>query len=219
MLAHVHTAAVLGIEPFPVRVDVHLASGLPSFTVVGLAHGAVREGRERVTAALKNTGFELPQRRITVNLSPADVEKTGAAFDLPIAVGLLVAGGQTRPEALATTAFLGELGLDGSLRPVAGVLPVATRCRESGIRTLVVPRENAREAAVVEGLDVLAATDLRSVVDHLDDVRPIVATTVDAAALLGRNGEGGLDLRDVKGQSKPRACTPGRVTCAAAARS
>jgi len=201
MLAHVHTAAVLGIEPFPVRVDVHLASGLPSFTVVGLAHGAVREGRERVTAALKNTGFELPQRRITVNLSPADVPKDGAAFDLPIAIGLLVAGGQARADSLARTAFLGELGLDGSLRPVAGVLPVATRCRESGIETLVVPQENAREAAVVEGLEVLAAGDLRAVVDHLDDVRPIACTTVDPASLLGHDVESGLDLKDVRGQA------------------
>jgi magnesium chelatase family protein len=201
MLAHVHTAAVLGIEPFPVRVDVHLASGLPSFTVVGLAHGAVREGRERVTAALKNTGFELPQRRITVNLSPADVPKDGAAFDLPIAIGLLVAGGQARADALASTAFLGELGLDGSLRPVAGVLPVASRCREAGIATLVVPRENAREAAVVEGLDVLAAGHLRAVVDHLDDVRRIACTTVDPASLLGHEAESGLDLMDVRGQA------------------
>ncbi|MGE0159316.1 MAG: YifB family Mg chelatase-like AAA ATPase [Gemmatimonadales bacterium] len=201
MLAHVHTAAVLGIDPVPVRVDVHLASGLPSFTVVGLAHGAVREGRERVTAALKNTGFELPQRRITVNLSPADVPKDGSAFDLPIAVGLLVAGGQARADALGSTAFLGELGLDGSLRPVAGVLPVAARCREAGIGTLVVPRENAREAAVVEGIDVLAAGHLRAVVDHLDDVHPIASTTLDPATLLGQPVGSGLDLRDVKGQA------------------
>ena len=201
MLAHVHSAAVLGVDSFPVRVDVHLASGLPSFTVVGLAQGAVREGRERVTAALKNTGFELPQRRITVNLSPADVPKEGAAFDLPIAVGLLVAGGQARAGGLDGTAFLGELGLDGSLRPVSGVLPVAARCRESGIGRLVVPRENAREAAVVEGLDVIAAADLRAVIDHLDNVHPIASTTVDAATLLGQIWENGLDLRDVKGQA------------------
>src|SRR5688572_7545165 len=123
MLAHVQTASVLGVEPFPVRVDVHLSSGLPSFTVVGLAHGAVREGRERVTAALKNTGFDLPQRRITVNLAPADAPTDGAAFDRPIAIGLLAAAGRAPAGALESMAFLGELGLDGSLRPVSGVLP------------------------------------------------------------------------------------------------
>lgn len=201
MLAHVHTAAVLGIEPFPVRVDVHLSSGLPSFTVVGLAQGAVREGRERVTAALRNTGYDLPQRRITVNLAPADVPKEGAAFDLPIAVGLLAAGGQACPTALASTAFLGELGLDGSLRSVSGVLPIATRCRDAGIDALVVPEENAREAAVVDGLRVFAAADLRAVVDHLGGTRPIVPTRVDIDALLARATEQGPDLRDVRGQA------------------
>jgi magnesium chelatase family protein len=201
MLAHVHTAAVLGIEPYPVRVDVHLSSGLPSFTVVGLAQGAVREGRERVSAALRNTGFDLPQRRITVNLAPADVPKEGAAFDLPIAVGLLAAGGQVCATAFARTAFLGELGLDGSLRPVAGVLPIAARCREAGIDALVVPEENAREAAVVEGLHVFGAAHLRAVVDHLDGVRSIASTCVDADALLARSSEQGPDLRDVRGQA------------------
>lgn len=201
MLAHVHTAAVLGVDPFPVRVDVHLSSGLPSFTVVGLAHGAVREGRERVTAALKNTGFDLPQRRITVNLAPADVPKDGAAFDLPIAIGLLAAAGRTPSAPLVSTAFLGELGLDGSLRPVAGVLPVAARCREAGIESLVVPQENAREAAVVDGLSVFGASDLRAVVDHLDAACPIARTSVDAETLLGVRAEGGPDLTDVKGQA------------------
>jgi magnesium chelatase family protein len=201
MLAHVHTASVLGIDPFPVRVDVHLSSGLPSFTVVGLAHGAVREGRERVTAALKNSGFDLPQRRITVNLAPADVPKDGAAFDLPIAIGLLAAAGRTPSSALVNTAFLGELGLDGSLRSVAGVLPVAARCREAGIESLVVPHENAREAAVVDGLSVLGARDLRGVVDHLDQARPIESTRVDVEALLALRSEGGPDLSDVKGQA------------------
>jgi len=201
MLSHVQTGAVHGVDPFVVRVEVSLASGLPSFTVVGLAHGAVREGRERVTAALKNSGFELPQRRITVNLAPADVRKDGSAFDLAIAVGLLVAGGQARPHGLSSHAFLGELGLDGTLRPVSGVLAVASRCLAAGIDTLVVPEENAREGAVVSGLGVLGAKDLKSVVDHLDGASALRPTAVDVEALLAGAGSRGLDLRDVRGQT------------------
>jgi magnesium chelatase family protein len=200
MLADVQTGAVHGVDPFLVRVEVSLASGLPTFTVVGLAHGAVREGRERVTAALKNTGLELPQRRITVNLAPADVRKDGTGFDLPIAVGLLAASGHARKRDLASHVFLGELGLDGSLRPVSGVLPVATRCAEAGIDTLVVPEENAREAAVVAGLRVLAAPDLRSVVSYLGGAESLAETAVDVDALLARRAPRGLDLSDVRGQ-------------------
>ena len=201
MLAHVHTAAVVGMEPFPVRVDVHLSSGLPSFTVVGLASGAVREGRERVTAALRSTGFDLPNRRITVNLAPADVPKDGTALDLPIAIGLLAAGGQVPNASLERTALLGELGLDGSLRPVAGVLPIAARCREAGLADLIVPAENGGEAALVSGLRVFAAPSLALVVAHLDGSRPLGVASVDASALLGRARGDGPELSDVHGQA------------------
>ncbi|HET9949921.1 MAG TPA: YifB family Mg chelatase-like AAA ATPase [Longimicrobiales bacterium] len=201
MLAQVLSGAVHGVDPFVVRIDVNLASGLPSFAVVGLAQGAVREGRERVTAALRNTGFELPLKRTTVNLSPADVRKEGAAFDLPIAVGILLACGALPPLDAERHAFLGELGLDGSLRPVSGVLPVAARCREAGVETLVVPEENAREAAVVGGLRVLGARTLAAVVGHLTGSAPLARTVVDVDALLRNGPRDGLDLRDVKGQA------------------
>jgi magnesium chelatase family protein len=204
MLAHVHTAAVVGMEPFPIRVDVHLSSGLPSFTVVGLAHGAVREGRERVTAALRSSGFDLPNRRITVNLAPADVPKDGTALDLPIAIGLLAAAGQVSSAELDRTAFLGELGLDGSLRPAAGVLPIAARCREAGLVDLVVPAENADEGALVAGLRVFAAANLRAVVEHLNGSSSLHASTVDTSALLGRARSDGPDLTDVQGQASAK---------------
>ena len=200
MLANVLTGAVDGVDPLMVRVEVHLASGLPTFTVVGLAQGAVREGRERVTAALRNADYALPHRRITVNLAPADVRKEGAAFDLPIAVGLLVAAGLVQRPDAGKTAFLGELGLDGSLRPVAGVLPIAGRCREAGVDTLFVPQENAREAAVVRGLCVLGSGCLGEVVRHLDGGPELTRTTVDIEALLSGPGARGLDLLDVRGQ-------------------
>jgi magnesium chelatase family protein len=200
MLANVMTGAVDGVDPLVVHVEVHLSSGLPTFAVVGLAQSAVREGRERVTAALRNAGFELPHRRITVNLAPADVRKEGAAFDLPIAVGLLAAGGLTRAPS-AAEAFLGELGLDGALRSVAGVLPIATACRRAGVRTLVVPAENASEAAVVRDLDVLSASTLTEVVEHLAGCRALPRTQVDLDALLDGSGHRGLDLADVRGQA------------------
>lgn len=203
MLAHVQTGALHGVDPFLVRVDVSLVSGLPSFTVVGLAHGSVREGKERVSAALRHAGFDLPHRRITVNLAPAAVRKDGTAFDLPIAVGLLVAGGRVRASTVASCAFLGELGLDGSLRAVAGALAVATCCADAGIETLVLPAENAREAAVVDGLRVLGATDLGSVVAHLEGTRPIRATVLDAGELLAQRAGARanmMDMKDVRGQ-------------------
>lgn len=166
MLAHVHTAALRGVESFLVRVEVNLSSGLPAFTVVGLPHGAVRESRDRVTAALRNSGFPLLNRRITVNLAPGDVRKEGTAFDLPIAVGLLAAGGYLDDSLLPECVFLGELGLDGSLRPIRGVLPIAAECAAAGISTLVVPSANAGEASVVPGVTVLSAATLGDVISH-----------------------------------------------------
>jgi len=200
MIALVTTAAVRGVDSYPVQVEVNLTSGLPAFTVVGLAEGAVREGRERVGAALRNTGYPLPPRRITVNLAPADVKKEGSAFDLPIAVGLLSAAGHVPADSLSGCAFLGELGLDGALRPVRGVLSVAAELQRRGVRALVVPVGNAREAAVITGLDVLGASTLAEVVAHLNETALLQAVGVDPEALLGSDPPQGPDLREVKGQ-------------------
>lgn len=199
MLAQITTAAVRGVESYLVRVEVNLAPGLPAFAVVGLAEGAVREGRERVGAALRHVGLPLPPRRITVNLAPADVRKEGSSFDLPVAVGLLAAFGHVDRGRLAEAAFVGELGLDGSIRPVRGVLPIAVRCAEAGVRTIVVPRENAREAAVVRGLTVYGAPDLDAVRAHLDGGPSLEPVAVDPAAVLDAPVPWGPDLRDVKG--------------------
>jgi len=184
-----------------VNVEVNLASGLPSFMVVGLPQGAVREGRERVAAALRNTGYPLPPRRITVNLAPGDVRKEGTAFDLPIAVGLLAAGGSLDPARLAGHAFLGELGLDGSLRPVRGVLPMALAFRDQGVTSVIVPEGNAQEAGVVEGLVVIGASTLRAVVDHLTGSRGLRQLVMDVAQLLAPVCADGPDLADVRGQA------------------
>jgi magnesium chelatase family protein len=200
MLAHVITGAVRGVESYLVRVEVNLAPGLPSFTVVGLAESAVREGRERVGAALRNAGFPLPPRRITVNLAPADVRKEGSAFDLPLAVGLLAASGHVDPGGLEGTAFVGELGLDGAVRPVRGVLPLAAECARAGVRAAVVPRENAAEAAVVQGMLVYGAGTLAEVVAHLGGNVPLAPVKVDAASQLALAPSWGPDLLDVRGQ-------------------
>jgi magnesium chelatase family protein len=200
MLASVLSGAVDGLEPLLVRVEVHLASGLPTFTVVGLAQSAVREGRERVTAALRNAGFQLPHRRVTVNLAPAGVRKEGAAFDLPIAIGLLAAGGVIELASPSKYGFLGELGLSGALRPVSGVLPMATRFGEMGVRTVVVPRDNAREAALVSSLTVVGASSLVEVVDHVSGRVELPATRVDIGSLLRGGDPQGLDLKEVRGQ-------------------
>jgi magnesium chelatase family protein len=162
MLAHVESCTVRGIDALTLRVEVSLASGLPSFTVVGLAQSAVREGRERVGAALRTSGFGLPTRRITVNLAPADVRKEGTGFDLPIAVGILAAAEHVPATALRRTLFMGELGLDGSLRSVPGIIPAALLARDTG-RRLVIPAESAGEAGLVSGVEVLSAPSLGDV--------------------------------------------------------
>lgn len=168
MLAAIASAAVVGIDAYHVLVEVDVAAGLPQWTIVGLAAGAVRESRERVSAALANAGFQLPPRRVTVNLAPADTRKDGTAFDLPIALGLLVATGQLLPQAVAGVVALGELGLDGSLRPVRGVLPVARLlARSDPPPTLLLPVANVAEAALVSTLRLGAPETLASLVDWL----------------------------------------------------
>ncbi len=197
-LAILHTRAQSGISALPVNVEVHLAGGLPSTTVVGLADTEVKESRERVRAALLNSRFEYPARRITVNLAPADLPKGGGRYDLAIALGILSASDQIPGELLAEYEFLGELALSGELRPVQGVLPTAIRAREAG-RTLVVPAANVGEAALVSGVKVIGADHLLSVCAHLagQDVLPM-AKELPATPIAAMNY---ADLAEVRGQT------------------
>jgi magnesium chelatase family protein len=167
MLAAIQSAAVLGIEAFAVTVEVDAASGLPGWTMVGLPSGSVKEARERVGAALANAGLQLPPRRWTVNLSPADVRKEGTAFDLPVALGALVASGQLPADALDGLLCVGELGLDGSIRPIRGALPLARAARASGARALVLPAANAAEAALLRDVRLAPCATLAELVAHL----------------------------------------------------
>src|SRR5262245_43076038 len=154
MHSRVRSAAILGVNAYPVDVEVDISSGLPSFATVGLPQGAVREGRERIGAALANAGYAFPLRRITVNLAPADIQKAGSSLDLPIAVGVLVASGQLPDRAMDGVMVVGEVGLEGDLRPVRGALSMALAARAAGCRGLLVPIDSVPEAAVVEGLAV-----------------------------------------------------------------
>jgi magnesium chelatase family protein len=169
MLARVRSATVLGVEAQPIEIEVDMAaSGLPCFHMVGLPDAGIKEGRTRIRAALENSGIKLPPRKITVNLAPADQRKDGAAYDVPIAIGLLTAAGILPSEAANDALLVGELALDGSVRPVRGVLPIAAWARERGLRRLYVPRANANEAAVVTGgAEVLPFDRLGELVEHL----------------------------------------------------
>src|SRR6202171_705743 len=155
MLARVRSATVFGIDAADVFVEVDVAPGLPSFTTVGLPDSAVRESRDRVRAAIRNAGFEFPVDRITVNLAPAELRKEGTAFDLPMALGILPATEIVKPGLIEDAVALGELSLDGHIRPVRGVLPVALHCRRHGVPRLLVPAGNAAEASVVRGVGVI----------------------------------------------------------------
>jgi magnesium chelatase family protein len=201
MLARIRSAAVLGIDAYPVDVEVDITNGLPSFSTVGLPHGAVKEGRERVSAALANAGFSFPLRRITVNLAPADIRKDGCAFDLPIALGILTASGQLPEDGLREHMVLGEVGLEGDLRPVRGALSMALAARSAGHRGVLLPYANVAEASVVEGLEVCGARSLLEVCDHLSGRAPIAATRVDVAALMAGAGHDETDFADVRSQA------------------
>lgn len=204
MLARIRSAAVLGVDAYPVDIEVDLNNGLPAFHTVGLPQGAVKEGRERVTAALLNAGYELPLRRITVNLAPADVPKAGSAFDLPIALALLVASEQLHGEALDGVFVAGELGLEGDLRPVRGALSIALEARRLGARALLLPKDNVAEAAVAEGLAVLGAATLGEVCRHCTGDAPIAAAVPDLAGWRDADAGEIADFADVRGQAAAR---------------
>jgi len=200
MLAKVNSCAVSGVDGLPIQVEVDLAQGLPSFSTVGLAEGAVREAKDRVRAAIKNGGYDFPQRRITVNLAPASVKKEGTGYDLPIALGILAAGGLISAEQLASLAMVGELSLDGSVKPVAGVLPMALAAREHGLSRFLVPMANVAEAAIVQGLEVFGIERLDQAVEFCAGRTQLKPLALDPAELFAAQEGYGIDFADVKGQ-------------------
>ena len=200
-LAKVFTRALVGINAPEVCVEVHIANGLPALSIVGLPEAAVRESKDRVRSAILNSRFEFPARRITVNLAPADLPKEGGRYDLPIALGILAASDQLRTGLLDSHEFHGELALSGQLRPVSGSLPAALGARVSG-RRLVLPRENAAEAALVENVEVSAAVSLLEICRYLQQQAKLRRP---AARPSGRAGTGPApDMADVRGQHRAR---------------
>jgi magnesium chelatase family protein len=185
VLAKIHAAAVVGLEGEIVEVEVDTSRGLPSFTIVGLPDTAVQESRERVQAAIKNAGLAFPRHRVTVNLAPADLRKEGPAYDLPIALGVLAASEQIPLDPLNNTLAVGELSLDGSLRHVRGILPMAALALEEGYTYLLVPAVDAEEAALVEGIEVLPVTSLTALVNHLTEINSIKPLKVSSASTGG----------------------------------
>lgn len=199
MISKVISSAVLGVDAYLVEVEVDIHQGLPSFSTVGLAEGALRESKERVRAAVTNSGYAFPADRITVNLAPADVKKEGSAFDLPIAVGILAATGLLPHSSIHGALFLGELSLDGLVRPVKGVLPMTLAARNHALKALFLPTGNAPEAAVVDGVTIYPVERLSQVVQHLSDLEKI---RPHARHDNPSTEEAGLyeDLQDVRGQ-------------------
>jgi magnesium chelatase family protein len=200
MLAKVNSAALLGIDGYIVQVEADIASGLPSYSTVGLPDSAVRESKERVAAAIKNVGFSFPPKRVTVNLAPADMKKEGAAFDLPIALGILAATGQMVGDRFSDYLILGELSLDGSVRSIKGALPVTLAARASGMKGLLLPRENAMEGALVEGVSVYAVSSLIEAIDFLNDDLELEPHQVDLDQVFQEGRVYTVDFAEVKGQ-------------------
>src|SRR6187455_378657 len=200
MLAKVCSAAVNGIEAYPVEVEVNAGWGDTIVVIVGLPDAAVKESRDRVSTAITNSAFKFPMGRTTINLAPADVKKEGPSFDLPIAVGMLAASEQFESEQLENFVMVGELALTGAVRPVKGVLPIALCARAAGRAGILVPADNAAEAAVVAGLQVIPIQNLREAVGFLEGEVKITPTKVNIASIFEYTQEDELDFADVKGQ-------------------
>ncbi|MCO5251801.1 MAG: YifB family Mg chelatase-like AAA ATPase [Candidatus Kapabacteria bacterium] len=201
MYSRLYSSSLIGIKGFVVEIETHLDNQLPAFNVVGLPDSSVKESRERVTAAIKNSDFIFPNKKITVNLAPADVRKEGSAFDLPIALGVLCSTGILEYDNLSEIIFLGELSLEGTLRPIHGTLSIAVEARERGFKRLVITEENAPEAALVDGLEIIAVKNLRQCVDFLNGEIKIETTKVNVDELFSTaKSDEFINMSDVKGQ-------------------
>lgn len=200
MISKLRSSALLGVDAFIVEVEVYVSNGLPSFNIVGLPDTAIQESRERVRSALKNAEYHFPMQRITVNLAPADVKKEGPALDLPIAIGVLIANEQMEAIPFKDFIIIGELSLNGSIRPVNGVLSIALMAKKNGIKNLIVPLENAREAAIVDGINIYPSSNLREVVQFLNQELEILPVYVNKEELMKNIDNYSIDFSEVKGQ-------------------
>jgi magnesium chelatase family protein len=194
--------SVIGMDSYPVFVEVDISQGLPQFATVGLPDTSVKESRDRIKAAIKNSGYRFPRSHVTVNLAPADIKKEGTGFDLPIAVGILAAEELIKEDALQNCLFIGELSLDGSIKGVRGVLPAALKAKEIGIRSVFVPRDNAAEAAMVDGINVFPVNTLPDVVEFLSGRSNIEPLTLDINKIFQETRQYEVDFNEIKGQKQ-----------------
>lgn len=205
MVCKVLTSTVIGLDAYKIEVEVDLVNSLPSVSIVGLPDTAVSEARERVRSAIKNSSFSFPQKKVVVNLAPADIKKEGTNFDLPIAIGILIEEGVISEEKTKDIAFIGELSLDGSLRSIIGVLPHVLGLKMAGVKTVIVPKENAKEASLAEGITVLSANNLNEVVNNfIETPLEVVNTNVEEYLAKGIDENYLYDFKDVKGQQKAK---------------
>lgn len=200
MFAKVYSAATYGIDAIIVEVETHLESQVPAFAIVGLPDSAVKESRERVIAAIKNSGYQFPIKKITINLAPADIKKEGSLYDLPIALSILQASELVQIENLSDFLILGELSLDGFLRPIHGILPICMKAKEEGFKGVILPEKNALEASIVEGLDVYSANSINECIEILNDIENKTPIKTDVKSIFERHTEYPIDFSEVKGQ-------------------
>lgn len=202
MFIKVFGMSVIGMDSYPVFVEVDISQGLPQFATVGLPDTSVKESRDRIKAAIKNSGYRFPRSHVTVNLAPADIKKEGTGFDLPIAVGILAAEELIKEDALQNCLFIGELSLDGSIKGVRGVLPAALKAKEIGIKSVFVPSDNAAEAAMVEGINVFPVNTLPDVVEFLSGRSNIEPLTLDINKIFQETRQYDVDFNEIKGQKQ-----------------
>ncbi len=200
MLSKIFSSATIGIDAYLVEVETNVEKQIPAFTIVGLPDNVVKESKERVTTAIKNSGFEFPIKKITINLAPADIKKEGSSFDLSIAVGILAALEVVEIDELSDTIFLGELSLDGKLRPIKGALPISVEAKRRNIKRIILPKDSAEEASIVDEINVFGMDSLKEVVDFLNGNKIVEKTFTDKDKLFSQINSYHLDFSDVKGQ-------------------
>ena len=200
MLSKVNSMALLGLEGYLIDVQVDVSNGMPCWEIVGLPDTSVKESKERVKTAIKNSGYEMLSKRIIINLAPADTKKEGSIFDLPIAIGILIDLGEIKNQEIEDIVFIGELSLDGKINRINGILPMCIEAQKLGIKKMIVPKENAKEAAIVNEMEVLGAENLKQVVDFLNREVKIEKSNVDLNKMFDVQDKYLLDFSEVKGQ-------------------
>lgn len=200
MLANVKSMALHGLDGYLIQVEVDVSGGLPAWEIVGLADTAIKESKERVRIAIKNSGKEFPSRRIIVNLSPADVKKEGTFLDLPIAIGILIATESISVQNLENTIFIGELSLNGKINKVNGILPICIEALKKGIKRIVLPKDNAKEASIVRNIDIIPVESLMQTIEYLEGKCSLREENIDAEKLLKEQEIYPYDFAEVKGQ-------------------